>query len=236
MSHSGLPNFSSASGHEGEVRAIANGFVYFPADFVGLRIGPACLVLTRCGFEICLNFAQEPGSARKRGRPPKANAKTSVASQCGVHKRAWLKCAESCIALLKQRCGESLELPAVRLMLVHMLQLYVDEVRHVQGVPPGSQRCVSLWACVRAHHCNASHLPAHGRPIDDCVEDAFCCRHNPSARAHLNCANLTAHCEKEMLKWATSSGFFQDHHGSVKNLMPLEEGEESGGESDDETR
>ncbi len=165
MSHSGLPIFSSASGHEGEVRTIANGFFCFPADFFGLRIGPACLVLTRCGFEICLNFVQEPGSARKRGRPPKANAKTSVASQCGVHKRAWLKCAESCIALLKQRCGESLELPAVRLMLVHMLQLYVDEV-HVQAVLPND---VCLYGRVNEPTA-ATHIPAHGRPIDDCVE------------------------------------------------------------------
>lgn len=95
---------------------------------------------------------------------------------------------------------------------------------------PQYQPIELLWGhgknYVASEYCNGRTLKETRAQL----QDAFRCQHESSVRAHLNCASLVAHCEKEMLEWATSSGFFQDHHGSVKNLVPVEEGEDSGDE------
>jgi hypothetical protein len=55
------------------------------------------------------------------------------------------------------------------------------------------------------------------------LQHAMRSTHPASEWAHLNCAALIAHCEKEILADAQQSGMCQDHKDDIRCILPLED-------------
>eukprot|EP00048_Salpingoeca_helianthica_P009572 m.137437 g.137437 ORF g.137437 m.137437 type:complete len:612 (+) comp14898_c0_seq4:228-2063(+) len=94
---------------------------------------------------------------KKRGRPTKTPAKTAAATSAATHKRTMLSRAQACLEHLKTHNGECLQRDTVRILLTHMIHIFLEAAR--EGVGAGvSLDDFSVYSCVIEPTAKTHHL------------------------------------------------------------------------------